>query len=139
MWPLRGTRTGGGGTVAVATKVLSIPLVARKEADVRAVQDNTGFQLHKGSPDSSVREACLLGKLYRQPFKSIDKRKAVSFLEVIHLDVMGPMPTESLGGNRYAIAFTDELSRYTMVYFMAKKEERRPPCFSNIRLRLRTG
>jgi len=33
------------------------------------------------------------------------------------------MPVSSVGGNRYFVTFTDDYTRYTAVYFMAKKSE----------------
>jgi hypothetical protein len=34
-------------------------------------------------------------------------------LELLHVDLMGPMQVESLGGKRYAFVVVDDYSRYT--------------------------
>ncbi|KAK2369702.1 secreted RxLR effector protein [Trifolium repens] len=42
-------------------------------------------------------------------------------LEVLHMDLMGPMQVESLGGKRYAFMVVDDYSRYTWVNFIREK------------------
>ena len=44
-------------------------------------------------------------------------------LQLIHSDVCGPMPVESLGGPRYFVTFIDDYSRCCMVHFMKHKSE----------------
>jgi hypothetical protein len=41
----------------------------------------------------------------------------------VHSDVCGPMQTESFGGARYFVTFTDDYSRCCAVYFMKQKLE----------------
>ena len=50
-------------------------------------------------------------------------RNKSSKLDLVFTDVLGPMPTTSLDGNRYAISFTDSYSRYSVVYFLKSKDE----------------
>ena len=38
-------------------------------------------------------------------------------LELLHMDLMGPMQFESLGGKKYAYVIVDDLSRYTWIRF----------------------
>lgn len=42
-------------------------------------------------------------------------------LELIHIDVCGPMKTRYIGGAWYFIIFVDDRSRYTWVYFIRNK------------------
>ncbi|TYK07876.1 gag-pol polyprotein [Cucumis melo var. makuwa] len=42
----------------------------------------------------------------------------VRVLELLHMDLMGPMQTESLGGKRYVLVVGDDYSRYTWVCFL---------------------
>jgi transposase InsO family protein len=44
-------------------------------------------------------------------------------LELIHLDVCGPMPSTSLSGYVYYFSFIDDYSRKTWVYFLKSKDE----------------
>ena len=54
--------------------------------------------------------------------RKMEKRKS-SKLDLVFTDILGPMPTTLLGGNRYAISFTDSYSRYSAKYFLKSKEE----------------
>ena len=44
-------------------------------------------------------------------------------LELLHVDLMGPTRTESLGGKRYIMVIVDDFSRYTWVEFFREKLE----------------
>ena len=44
-------------------------------------------------------------------------------LELVHMDVCGPMSTQAKGGYEYFITFTDNYSRYGYVYLMRRKSE----------------
>ena len=68
-------------------------------------------------------EACVLGKSHResQPKGPVDRAKRPGLM--LHCDLCGPMETESMGGKRYAIVFTDDYSRYRFVYFVRTKDE----------------
>ena len=44
-------------------------------------------------------------------------------LELLHMDLMGPMQVESLGGKRYAYVVVDDHSRYTWISFIREKSD----------------
>jgi hypothetical protein len=44
-------------------------------------------------------------------------------LELVHIDVCGPMQTKSLGGASYFLIFIDDRTRFTWVYFIRKKSD----------------
>ena len=44
-------------------------------------------------------------------------------MEIIHLDVCGPMSSNSLSGYAYYVSFIDDFSRKTWIYFMKNKDE----------------
>ena len=44
-------------------------------------------------------------------------------LVLLHVDLMEPTRTESLGGKRYIMVIADDFSRYTWVEFLRKKSE----------------
>ena len=48
---------------------------------------------------------------------------ASDLLEIIHIDVCGPMSVDACGGYRYFQTFTDDLSRYGYIYLMKHKSE----------------
>ena len=71
----------------------------------------------------SFCEACVIGKCHRLPHHSQKAIKSKEKLQLVHNDVCGPMQTQSFGGSRYFITFTDDYSRYCKTYFLRKKSE----------------
>lgn len=71
----------------------------------------------------SFCESCLYGKQTRESFPSGQAWRALSTLELIHTDWCGPMQTESLGGNKFFLLFTDDFSRMSWVYFLKTKTQ----------------
>ena len=56
----------------------------------------------------------------KRPFNA-KGRRAQDLLELVHLDVCGPMSTQAKGGYEYFITFTDDDSRCGYVYLMKWK------------------
>ncbi len=67
-------------------------------------------------------EACIKGKQHRLPFPKSAER-ATEILQIVHSDLCGPMHVTSFGGARYVVTFTDDFTRYTVVYFLKMKNE----------------
>ena len=44
-------------------------------------------------------------------------------LELLHLDLMGPTRTESLGGKRYIMVVVDDFTRYTWIILLRSKSD----------------
>ena len=44
-------------------------------------------------------------------------------LELLHIDLFGPMDVLSMGGKSYEFIIVDDYSRFTSVYFLAHKNE----------------
>ncbi|GKB41123.1 integrase, catalytic region, zinc finger, CCHC-type containing protein [Tanacetum coccineum] len=63
----------------------------------------------------------------RKSKKAILKPKLVpsthSKLELIHMDLYGPMRVESINGKKYILVIVDDYSRYMWVYFLRTKDE----------------
>jgi hypothetical protein len=97
---------------------LSLPAVKRACSVVE------GIELQARSPSDCICEACILGKMTRRPFsKQSGEPLKTRPLELIHTDVVGPMPTQSRKGYRYFVMFTDDATRHTYVYFLRYKSE----------------
>ena len=73
--------------------------------------------------DEQGCEPCALGKMHRLPFPKHSENRASRILEIVHTDLCGPMQVDSVGGSRYVLTFTDDYSRYNIVYFLKKKSE----------------
>ena len=68
-------------------------------------------------------KCCKLAKNRRVSFKPIGRIRSNKPLELVHMDVCGPMPTPSRGGARYFLSITDDYSRKVFVYPMKRKAE----------------
>jgi hypothetical protein len=68
-----------------------------------------------------ICKGCALGKNVKGSFPSSDNRSK-KILELIHLDVCGPMIVASLNGYFYYVLFIDDHSRKTWIYFLKNKD-----------------
>ncbi|KAA0048228.1 gag-pol polyprotein [Cucumis melo var. makuwa] len=64
---------------------------------------------------------CQIGKQTRSTHKSLKECYTNRVLKLLHMDLMGPMQTESLGGKRYVLVVVDDYSRYTWLCFLKGK------------------
>ena len=62
-------------------------------------------------------EACQKGKQIKHSFKLKNIVSTSNPLELLHMDLFGPLRTMSLGGNYYALVAVDDFSRYTWTLF----------------------
>ena len=68
-------------------------------------------------------EACKIAKGKRKTFKSIPGIRSKRPLELLHMDVCGPLPVDSLNQKRYFLTITDDFSRKVVVFPMKNKSE----------------
>ena len=67
-------------------------------------------------------DACSLGKVKRSPFREgAHIRIADKPGEGLHVDAIGPFRTQTLGGKRYAVFFTDSFSSLVTCCLFRKK------------------
>jgi hypothetical protein len=67
---------------------------------------------------------CQLAKHTQRSFpKKVGRHRAKEPLALVHTDVLGPIDEPSLGGAQYAIMFTDDKTRWRMIYPMKHKSE----------------
>ncbi|XP_056843312.1 uncharacterized protein LOC130495810 [Raphanus sativus] len=69
----------------------------------------------------SVCKACCQGKQIKVQHKQVKEITSKRVLELVHLDLMGPIQTESIGGRRYIFVLVDDFSRFTWVRFLREK------------------
>jgi len=68
-------------------------------------------------------KGCLEGKQSRKKFPKKGGHRATNLLEIIHLDVCGPIQTFSHGGTKYFVTFIDDFScKCEVTFFKAKNE-----------------
>ena len=59
-----------------------------------------------------------IGKQTKISHQKIQHLTTSKVLELLHMDLMGPMQVESLGGKKYAYVVVDDFSRYTWISFI---------------------
>lgn len=67
-------------------------------------------------------DACKTCKLTRKPHKTVLYDQSTQPLELLHMEVCGPMPVESMGNARYVLLIIDDYSGMYFTYFLKKKE-----------------
>lgn len=65
---------------------------------------------------------CVKAKQTRRPFGS-SKKRTTEVLELVHTDVNGPLPVESLSGCKYFMTVIDDYSKKVFLYPMKLKSE----------------
>ncbi|WJX25125.1 hypothetical protein P8452_14197 [Trifolium repens] len=73
--------------------------------------------------EGKVCGECQIGKQIRMSHPMLEHQTTSKVLELLHMDLMGPMQVESLGGKRYALVVVDDYSRYTWVNFIREKSD----------------
>ncbi|KAJ9554117.1 hypothetical protein OSB04_018162 [Centaurea solstitialis] len=71
----------------------------------------------------SLCSACEKGKQTRASFKSKQISSISSPLQLLHMDLFGPVNVQSIGGKKYTLVIVDEYSRYTWVFFLRSKSD----------------
>ncbi|GFY01368.1 retrovirus-related Pol polyprotein from transposon TNT 1-94 [Trichonephila clavipes] len=66
---------------------------------------------------------CKLAKSKRVSFKKTGAVRSKRPLELLHMDLCGPMPTESQGGNKYFLSEIDDYSRKVTVFPIRNKSD----------------
>ncbi|XP_060182073.1 uncharacterized protein LOC132611706 [Lycium barbarum] len=73
--------------------------------------------------DHKVCDACIKGKQVRTFFKPKKEVSTSRPLELLHMDLCGPMRIQSRGGKKYIFVIVDEFSRFTWTLFLRTKDE----------------
>lgn len=68
-------------------------------------------------------ETCIQAKKTRGTFKETHRNRAKRILDLIHVDLIGPMKPKSLGGNEDVLVIIDDHSRRVTVEFMKSKDK----------------
>lgn len=68
-------------------------------------------------------ETCVKANMPRLPFPKVSQTRAKVYGERIVSDLWGPAPVMSISKSLYMLTFTDESTRETATYFLAKKSD----------------
>ncbi|KAI3776002.1 hypothetical protein L1987_45762 [Smallanthus sonchifolius] len=72
-------------------------------------------------PDDCI--TCKKGKQRKKSHKSKSKNSIVTPLELLHMDLFGPISIRSIGGKSYCLVVTNDFSRFSWVKFLSSKAE----------------
>ncbi|GKF25766.1 retrovirus-related pol polyprotein from transposon TNT 1-94 [Tanacetum coccineum] len=67
--------------------------------------------------------SCELGKAKRKYFHTKATPSSKRRLQLLHMDLCGPMQVESINGKKYVLVIVDDYSRYTWTHFLRSKDE----------------
>nr|GEZ45763.1 retrovirus-related Pol polyprotein from transposon TNT 1-94 [Tanacetum cinerariifolium] len=67
--------------------------------------------------------SCELGKAKRNSFHTKLTPSLKRRLQLLHMDLCGPMRVASINGKRYVLVIIDDYSRYTWTHFLMSKDE----------------
>ncbi|GKD04040.1 retrovirus-related pol polyprotein from transposon TNT 1-94, partial [Tanacetum coccineum] len=67
--------------------------------------------------------SCELGEAKRKSFKTKNTPSSKRRLQILHMDLCGPMRIESFNGKKYVLVIFDDYSRYTWTHFLRSKDE----------------
>ncbi|GJT35403.1 putative ribonuclease H-like domain-containing protein [Tanacetum coccineum] len=67
--------------------------------------------------------ACKKGKQHKASCKAKLERTIRNPLELLHMDLFGPVSVESINKKKYCLVVTDDFSRFSWVFFLATKDE----------------
>ncbi|CAI7904104.1 unnamed protein product [Closterium sp. NIES-53] len=81
-----------------------------------------GLQLQRDGAHYGSCEACMQDKFVRFPFPRAEGSTKAP-LEVVHMDLVGPMRTEGTGGVLYFLTMVDKWSRFTWARPLSKKSD----------------
>ena len=71
----------------------------------------------------TILGACQIGKQTKASHHKVNVIATSRCLELLHVDLMGPTRTKSLGGKRYIMVIVNDFSRYTWIEFLREKLE----------------
>ncbi|XP_070045551.1 intracellular protein transport protein USO1-like [Nicotiana tomentosiformis] len=107
-----------GNKVEFLSKICTVTnLVTSEVKDLVRGLPNSKFKEHK------VCDACAREKHVKSSIKTKKDVSTSKPLELLHMDLCGPMRVPSRGGKRYIFVIVDDCSRFTWALFLRTKDE----------------
>jgi len=96
-------------------------------ANWRLISKLSKLQLVRGLPkidyhSDALCGACRKGKIVKSSFKTKDIVSTSRPLELLHIDLFGPVNTTSLYGSKYQLVIVDDYNKWTWVKFLRSKD-----------------
>jgi hypothetical protein len=77
----------------------------------------------KSTTPSSPCAGCLIGKQTRNILPKTTKRRSSTPLDLVHMDLCGPLPVQARNGARYMMLIVDDCTRFVHVKFLKSKSQ----------------
>ncbi|KAL3634075.1 hypothetical protein CASFOL_021129 [Castilleja foliolosa] len=71
---------------------------------------------------SNVCAPCILAKSHKLPFNA-STSQSLSAFDLVHTDLWGPAPLDSVNGYKYYVTYVDDHSKFTWIYLLKQKSE----------------
>ncbi|KAD2805405.1 hypothetical protein E3N88_38782 [Mikania micrantha] len=81
-----------------------------------------GLPLKDFSCDENC-SACLKGKQHKVSFPSIGDSKSTGCLQLLHMDLFGPVQIMSMAKKKYCLVIVDDYSKFVWTFFLHSKSE----------------
>ncbi|MCI41217.1 putative gag-pol polyprotein, partial [Trifolium medium] len=72
--------------------------------------------------EGAICGECQIGKQTKVAHLRLQHQVTSRALELLHMDLMGPMQTKSLGGKKFAFVMVDDFSRFTWIDFLMENQ-----------------
>ncbi|XP_075504426.1 uncharacterized protein LOC142541857 [Primulina tabacum] len=97
-------------------------------ANFKTLKNLSKYHAVRGMPNLSsgisyVCGDCQKGKQTRVSHPVLPTSGTTCCLELLHMDLMGPMEVESIGGKKYSFVCVDDFSRFSWVSFIREKSD----------------
>ena len=97
-------------------------------ASMHTIKKLANNELVRGLPTCNFEydhlcDTCARGKQVRNSLKSKNNVSTTRSLELLHMDLCGPIPIQSLAHSKYILVIIDYYSRFTWVSFLKEKNE----------------
>ncbi|GJW18066.1 reverse transcriptase domain-containing protein [Tanacetum coccineum] len=96
-------------------------------ANMRLIQSLSSKEFVRNLPklifENHFCDACNIGKKVHASHKDKNMVSSTKCLELLHMDLFGPLAVQSYGGNFYSLFIVDDYSRYTWTRFLKHKNE----------------
>ncbi|KAK1401563.1 hypothetical protein POM88_001168 [Heracleum sosnowskyi] len=94
----------------------------------KVMNDLVRKDLSRGIPQvefskDGLCDACQKGKQKKASFKSKTESSIVQQLELLHMDLFGPVNVMSISKKKYCLVIVDDFSRFTWTFFLHSKDE----------------
>jgi len=99
-----------------------------RHLNMQGIKKAIALETIRGIPKLEITERsifgeCQVGKQTRMSHPRLEYQGTSKVLELLHIDLMGPMQVASIGGKMYVLVVVDDFSRFTWVNFIKEKSD----------------